>query len=137
MSKLSTIHRAVMAAAIAVPAGLFVPAVTGIGAHTAHAAVACIDVSTDPPGESNPFGPCPTTPDADTVVAINVCVMQPSDPGSDPAAGLGLTDHGVDVLGSTVVPLNQDTAEAWMQVAGPSGELEVAGTGIASQQQGC
>jgi len=133
MLHLSGIKRAVVAVAIAVPAGLFAPAVLSIGATAAHAD-SCVDVL--PAGTTNTNGILNTGVGSPVIgvngsnqcvngdgsqVAISIC-----DPGTSPAnQGIGVDTGPVDIWG------------AGLGTTSPYGVVEVAGYGIAAEQTGC
>lgn len=136
MSKLLTLKKAAIAAAISLPMGVAGPALLGAtAAHADDTALAYVGVDT-----SAPTVVVVGTGDAQSAgtAVVDVCALPatgggtsagaPNDGESPAAVGTSLTDLGVDV----------GTVAVWGNLTGgPTGQFEVAGTGIASQQTGC
>jgi hypothetical protein len=122
-------------AAAPLGAGSSIFASAMIGTPAAHAAgTACIDINTSPPGSTG-LGACPTTPSTTTLAAINVCTpLNTSNDGS----GTGEPGTGVWTNPEGYVGVVEPPVDVWGNLlGGPTGQAEVGGVGIASQQTGC
>lgn len=132
-------------AAAPLGAGTSVLASAVIGTPAAHATgeVACVDVQPGPGATDNVVstpvvgvgsGQCGGGPNLDgSTAAINVCDGGGS--ANSPGGGLNTGANG-DFGYSSGSGANPEN-EAWFNATGPSGQLEVDGIGIASEQTGC
>lgn len=122
-------------------------ATTGLGAAAAHAASnQCIGVPTGPEaGGSVATNPCENGNTPTDLAQINVCLPGNGNTGTYPNSGSdGSTDSGVPAP-TTGLNTGPDVGvyepasgvSVWASTVGPSGQAEIDGIGIASEETGC